>query len=170
LRRVLITERQNAPWCLQPAQRQLYLEAKRWGWLRTWPTVRSRLVPTLLAPDLLKIVGPVAVMTPVSGPPRSPKQLHERGGDIQGSSATLVFPLEWNPTTKIDAEDAIHAASERFKRRSRKIERWYVPAGAITPLDVLLCQRTNLRWDHYGVPIQTPSLPISWYRSSHLSG
>src|SRR5207248_10965896 len=69
--------------------------------------------------------------------------------NIQDQSDTSVYPLAWNPVlgAKVDPENVI-AAAARHKGNRRKLADWYsLPDGVPWPLDVLLCQRTNLRWD-----------------------
>jgi len=151
-----ISARQNAAWSIQllAAQRQLYSEAKWWRRLRAWSVTAMAVIgvaATLLAPDLLKVLGPVGAVFGVAQWFASiiEKQRTNMAANIQEQFDTSVYPLDWNPVigTKADAEEVIAAAS-RFKGDRAKLTNWYIiPNGVPRPLDVLLCQRSNLRWD-----------------------
>lgn len=148
--------RQNAPWSIQllAAQRQLYTEAKRWRRLRAWSVTAFAIIgvgATLLAPDLLKVLGPVGAVLAVVQWAASvfEKQRTKTAANVQEQFDTSVYPLDWNPILgpKADAEDVVAAAS-RFKGDRTMLADWYsIPDAVPRPLDVLLCQRSNLRWD-----------------------
>lgn len=151
-----ISARQNAAWSIQllAAQRQLYSEAKWWRRLRAWSVTAMAVIgvaATLLAPDLLKVLGPIGAFFGVAQWFASiiEKQRTNMAANIQEQFDTSVYPLDWNHVlgTKADAEEVIAAAS-RFKGDRAKLTNWYtIPNGVPRPLDVLLCQRSNLRWD-----------------------
>lgn len=151
-----IAARQNAVWSIQllAAQRQFYSDAKRWRRLRAWSVTAVAVIgvgATLLAPDLLKILGPVGTVLGVAQWVASviEKQRTKMAANIQEQFDTSVYLLNWNPVlgAKADAEDVVAAAS-RFKGDRAKLADWYsIPDGVPRPLDVLLCQRSNLRWD-----------------------
>jgi hypothetical protein len=151
-----IAARQNTSWSLQllAAQRQLYTEAKRWRRLRAWSVAAVAIVgvaATLFAPELLRFVGAVgaalALVQWLAGIVE--KQRSKSAANVQEQFDTIVLGLPWNPVlaAKGDAEDVI-AAAARHQGDRATLANWYsIPAGVPHPLDVLLCQRTNLRWD-----------------------
>jgi len=151
-----ITTRQNEPWSLRllAAQRQLYREAKHWQQLRSWSVICSAGIGVLVAifvPSLLYILGPIGAAVAIAQ--WVALQLIRRRTKLAAATQeefdTAVFPLPWNATlaTKPDPEDVI-AADARFKGDRSKLLDWYtVPAGAGYPYDILLSQRTNIRWD-----------------------
>jgi hypothetical protein len=151
-----IAARQNAPWSVQllAAQRQLYTEAKQWRRLRAWSVTAIAIIgvgATLLVPDLLKVLGPVGAVLAVVQWVASvfEKQRTKTAANVQEQFDTSVYPLDWNPILgpKADAEDVVAAAS-RFQGDRNMLADWYsIPDDAPRPLDVLLCQRSNLRWD-----------------------
>lgn len=151
-----IAARQNLPWSVEllAAQRQLYSEAKRWRCLRAWSVAMMTVIgvgTTLLAPDLLEVVGLVATVLLIAlwFTSNLEKQRARTAANIQEQLDTSVYPLDWNPIlgAKPDAEDVVAAAS-RFKGDRAKLNNWYsIPDGVPRPLDILLCQRSNLRWD-----------------------
>jgi hypothetical protein len=106
---------------------------------------------TLFAPELLKVIGPIGVLVGIAQWIVSlvEKQRTKTAANIQEQFDTSVYPLAWNPVlgAKADAEDVI-AAAARYKGDRAKLANWYsLPDGVPYPFDVLLCQRTNLRWD-----------------------
>lgn len=151
-----ILERQNAAWSitLLAAQRQLYSEVKRWRRARAWSVTLMAVlgvIATLFAPALLKILGPIGAALAVGqwGASLVEKQRGKMAANIQEQFDTTVLQLPWNPALgrKLDAED-VAAAAARFKGSRDKLADWYsLPDGVPHPLDSLLCQRTNLRWD-----------------------
>lgn len=151
-----IAERQNSPRGIQllAAQRQLYSEAKCWRRLGAWSVMAvaiTGVAATLVAPELLKVIGPIGVLVGIAQWAVSlvEKQRAKTAANIQEQFDTFVYPLAWNPVlgAKADAEDVI-AAAARYKGDRAKLANWYsLPDGVPDPLDVLLCQRTNLRWD-----------------------
>jgi SMODS-associating 4TM effector domain len=136
------------------AQRQLYIEAKKW---RRWRASAVTAVAvtgactTILAPGLLRFFGPLGAIAAVGQWLASliEKQRIKTAATVQEQFDTEVLQLAWNSTlgSKADPED-VAAASSRFQGERSKLSDWYnVPDGLTRPLDVLLCQRTNLRWD-----------------------
>ncbi len=151
-----IAGRQNAPWSIQllAAQRELYSEAKRWRRVRAWSVIVMAMIgvtATILVPELLKVIGPVGAVLGIVQWAISLVERHrsQTAASIQEEFDTSVYPLPWNAllVTKADTEDVI-AASSRHKGDRAKLADWYsIPDGISYPLDVVLCQRTNLRWD-----------------------
>lgn len=151
-----IPVRQNSRWStgLLAAQRQRYLEAKKWRSLRFWAVAVAAVLglsATAFAPSLLIPIGPIgAIVGAVQWLAGFLERRHiQAGANIQEQFDTSVYPLEWNPLLgeKIDAED-IAAAAKRFRGDRGLLANWYaVPDGIRWPLDVLICQRSNLRWD-----------------------
>lgn len=156
IRGARIAERQNDPWSLDllAAQRQLYREAKRWRQLRTWSVSASALAAfaaTIFAPDLLKVVGPLGaallLIQYLAG--QFEKGRTAMGALVQELFDTSVYPLPWNDINgpRPDPEEVV-AAAAHFRGDRTKLANWYtVPGDVRYPLDVLLCQRCNLRWD-----------------------
>lgn len=151
-----LVTRQNEPWSLRllAAQRQLYQEAKRWQQLRSWSVVGMAgvgVLATLFAPSLLPILGPIGGVVAI-GQWVALLLIRRRtklAAATQEEFDTSVFALPWNATlvTKPDPEDVI-AADARFTGDREKLLDWYaVPAGAGYPHDIILSQRTNIRWD-----------------------
>jgi len=151
-----ISERQNSPWSIQllAAQRQLYSEAKWWRRVGAWSVAAAATIgvaATLVTPELLKVIGPVGAVVGIAQWAASlvEKRRTKTAANIQEQFDTSVYPLAWNPVlgAKADAEDVI-AAAARLKDDRRKLTDWYsLRDGVPRPFDVLLCQRTNLRWD-----------------------
>lgn len=152
-----IQERQNAPWSIDllAAQRQLYTEAKTWRAWRTRSVVAISLLGllcTIVFPSALVLVGPIGAVFAVVQfcASLAEKQRTKNAANIQEQFDTAVFPLEWNPLLvgqRVDPED-VAAASRRQRGPREKLRNWYaVPDGLPYALQVLLCQRSNLRWD-----------------------
>ncbi len=151
-----IGTRQNAPWSIDllAAQRQLYIEAKRWRRRRAYAVAGVALAgagTAILAPEMLRFVGPLGAIAATAQWLASlvEKQRTKTAAIVQEQFDTEVLQLDWNSTlgSQVDAEDVV-AASSRFKGDRSKLTDWYtVPDGLARPLDVLLCQRSNLRWD-----------------------
>lgn len=151
-----IRVRQDRPWSIQllAAQRQCYIEAKTWRSARFWSVAVAATVglsATVFAPSLLVVAGPIGAVVAVA---QWLSGFLERGhvqagANVQEQFDTSVFPLEWNPLLgdKVDAEDVARVAG-RFRGDPALLANWYaVPDGLPRPLDVLICQRSNLRWD-----------------------
>lgn len=154
--RSTIGDRQNQEWSitLLAAQRQLYSELKYWRSLRVWIAIGAAVVgllATLFAPSLLILVSPLAAVAAVGQWIGNvvERQQAKTAATIQEQFDTTVLCLTWNPTLgqPVDNEDVI-AASNRFNGARSELANWYsVPHDVPYPLDVLLCQRSNLRWD-----------------------
>lgn len=148
--------RQNEKWSLQllAAQRQLYSEAKNWRRLRAWSTALvavGGVGAAMFWPQLSSILGPTgAIIGVVAWAEKFIEKRHARiAASIQEEFDTRVFGLEWNAilVSKVGPEEVV-AATSRFKGDPTELADWYtIPAGVPRPLDVLLCQRSNLRWD-----------------------
>lgn len=151
-----IRVRQASPWSIQllAAQRQRYVEAKTWRSARFWSVAVAATVglsATVFAPSLLVVAGPVGALVAVAQWLAGfvERRHVQAGANVQEQFDTSVFPLEWNPLLgdKADAEDVARVA-ERFRGNPALLADWYaVPDGLPRPLDVLICQRSNLRWD-----------------------
>ncbi|MCZ2110075.1 MAG: hypothetical protein LC118_11005 [Dehalococcoidia bacterium] len=150
-----IAARQNSRWSmvLLAAQRQRYLEAKRWRSGRFWSVAVAAAVglgATAFAPSLLVLVGPVGAVVGVAQWLAGflERRHIQAGANIQEQFDTSVFALEWNLLgERVDAED-VAAAAGRFRGEPALLADWYAVPGVLSrPLDVLICQRSNLRWD-----------------------
>ena len=82
----------------------------------------------------------------------------KQAATIQEEFDTNLFGLPWNQTlvgNKLTAE-LIHAAARDYTGDRNELRDWYSDTGTTPyPLNVLLCQRSNLVWDwrlrqHYG--------------------
>ena len=151
-----IAARQNSDWSLLllAAQRQVYSEAKRWRGLRAGAATIAALsgvIATAVAPDLLKLIGPVGALLGIVQviAVAIEKRRTKIGATIQEQFDTSVYPLPWNALLgrKIDPEEIAAAAARHRGKRDSLVEWYSVPKGMPNPLAVLLCQRTNLRWD-----------------------
>jgi hypothetical protein len=136
------------------AQRQLYIEGKRFRRGRAYAVACISVAGAgivILAPGLLQFVGPVGAIVAVVQwlAALIEKQRVKTAALVQEQFDTEVLQLNWNPVlgAKVDVEKIV-AASSRFKGDRSKLKDWYTPPdGVARPLDVLLCQRSNLRWD-----------------------
>jgi hypothetical protein len=151
-----ITERQNSDWSLQllAAQRQLYSDAKRWRGLRAGSAACMAVVgviATAIAPELLKAIGPAGTVLAIAQALAiaAEKRCTRVAATIQEQFDTSVYPLPWNAMlgSRIDAEEVTAAAVRHQGKRDDLLDWYSLPAGVPSPLDILLCQRTNLRWD-----------------------
>lgn len=74
----------------------------------------------------------------------------EKGAKIQENFDTSVFEISWNAVLageKVPYED-INYAKTKFKGNIDKLKDWYSDVSDFpSPLDILLCQRSNLVWD-----------------------
>lgn len=74
----------------------------------------------------------------------------EKGAAVQEEFDTELYGLRWN-TTLADAltPETVRAAADRFRGSRSRHRDWYPDTGTLPfPLDVLLCQRSNLVWDY----------------------
>lgn len=154
-----IHERQNSDWCLKllAAQRQLYSEAKALRRWRTWSAAAVMIIGLIVSafiPGVLTIVGVAGGILAVPERLIAALEGHctKMAANIQEQFDTFVFPLTWNQIVvgrKVDAEE-IDAAQARFSASREELHDWYSPTeGLPHPLDILACQRTNLRWDNH---------------------
>lgn len=153
---VSIAARQNLPESIDllAAQRQLYSGAKQLRRVRTWSVVIMAVIGVAMpfvAPELVKAAGVVgfivAVVQWLIG--IIEKRRTKMAATIQEQFDTSVFPLPWSSVlgNRVDPEDIV-AAAHRFTGDRNDLLDWYrVPTEAPRPLDILLCQRSNLRWD-----------------------
>ena len=151
-----IVARQNTPLGIEllAAQRQLYAEAKRWRRLRSWAATGTAVIGlaiTLLVPDLAKAVGVLSVLVAVLQlvGREFEKRRIKLAASVQEKFDTSVYRLDPNPLlgATVDAEEIV-AAARRLTGDRTELTNWYsVPEGVPRPLDILLCQRSNLRWD-----------------------
>jgi hypothetical protein len=151
-----IAARQNLPasFDLLAAQRQLYSEAKQLRRVRACSVVVMAVIGVvvpLVAPGLVKAAGVLGLIVAVAqwiiGIVE--KRRTKMAATIQEQFDTSVFPLPWNSLlgNRVDPEDVV-AAARRFTGDRNDLMNWYcVPTEAPRPLDILLCQRSNLRWD-----------------------
>lgn len=151
-----ISVRQNSRWSitLLAAQRQRYIEAKRCRSVRSWSVAMAATVglgTVVFAPGLLVVVGPLGALVAVVQWLAGLMERHHihTAANIQEQFDISVFPLEWNPVLgeMVDPED-VAAAAGRFRGDPAPLADWYaMPDGLGRPFDVLICQRSNLRWD-----------------------
>jgi hypothetical protein len=151
-----IVKRQNSPEAIEllAAQRQLYIEAKRLRRVRLWVAWTMACIGvavTAAVPDMLKIIAPIGAALLVAQwlASNAEKQRTKAAANVQEQFDTSVYGLAWNTTLgkKVEVEGVI-AAAMRFKGERQKLVNWYcLPADIPDRLGILLCQRTNLRWD-----------------------
>ena len=148
------------------AQRHLYTRAKG---LRRWRTFGSvglaGVAPFILFfwPNLKSLMAFIGgfwtLIASLVGHAESKKK--KEAATIQEQFDTELFELPWNHMlvgNKLTPE-LIHAATRDFKGSKNELRDWYSDPGSTPyPLNVLLCQRSNLVWDwrlrrHYGTAI-----------------
>lgn len=89
------------------------------------------------------------------------KNKKKRAATIQEEFDTNVFGIPWNAVLvdKKISPELVCAAERCYKDDKAKLINWYADTEGIPfPLDVLLCQRSNLVWDwrlrrHYGFAV-----------------
>lgn len=152
-----IFSEQNSEYHLRllAAQKQLYSEAKV---LRRCRALGSVLL-ALGAPFILhrfpgsviglNVAGGIALVLDFLLVGVEERKIKE-AATIQEEFDTSLFALPWNQRlvgVKVMPEE-ISLVARRFKGDQQKIYNWYSDTGAVAyPLNVLLCQRTNLAWD-----------------------
>ncbi len=154
-----ITVRQDEPWSIRllAAQRQLYREAKRWRFGRAAALVALALAGLLVGavwpqpPLVMVLLG--AALTLLDWAIIAPLQDRKTkaAANIQEQFDTSVFGLPWNAWVagpKLDPEEVLRA-DRRYTRPRDDLAAWYSPrlAPVPAPYSVLICQRSNLRWD-----------------------
>ncbi|MBI4339811.1 MAG: hypothetical protein HY680_07640 [Chloroflexi bacterium] len=152
-----ISHRQNGDWLitLLAAQRQLYSEAKRWRMVRQWSAVSVAVAGIAIGtawPQALSVVGPIGALLAVAERVLAMMENScvSRAANIQEQFDSDVLQIPWNRIVagkKLEPE-AVNEARSRFKGDTRILYDWYTSTGSLPrPIDVLVCQRTNLVWD-----------------------
>ncbi|MGE3271322.1 MAG: S-4TM family putative pore-forming effector [Chloroflexota bacterium] len=139
---------------LLAAQRQLYSEAKQLRRVRAWSVAAMAVIGVavpFVASDLVKGAGVVGFIVTVVQWIIGiiEKRRTKMAATVQEQFDTSVFPLPWNSVlgNRVDPEDLV-AAARRFTGDRNDLMNWYrIPTETPRPLDILLCQRSNLRWD-----------------------
>lgn len=146
---------QDTPECQQllAATHVLYAQAKN---LRRWRLTVVVIVAILLAVSTLTIEGAMAPVGLIGGlvllgfsflESKRADRLVRRAMSVQEKFDTRVFDLAWNdlavPYRATGHE--IHQAAAKFRGEGKV--RWYRDTRTVVrPLDVLICQQSNLGW------------------------
>jgi hypothetical protein len=149
-----IFELQNSDHCIRmlKAQRRLYSDAKHIHNLRISVIIVAGILSAFAAalfPNGRMAIGITAsvagFIVSALGAVREKRKIKE-AASIQELFDTTVFNLAWNgilvarPTASI-----INEAARRYRRDD--VRNWYANTGSVQrPLDILICQRTNLSW------------------------
>lgn len=137
---------------LLAAQSRLYTCAKRLHDTRVFIVVGLAIVTVIAAfafPSGRIIVGvvggAVTFLWSVLGSGRE-KWLRRQAAFVQEEFDTYVFDMPWNAwAAEHPSPTLIAEAAERY--RGNRTQDWYPDAGTVVrPLDVLICQRSNLGW------------------------
>ncbi len=153
-----IAEKQNTPEILRrlAAQSKLYSDAKLMQTGRLYISVALATAAPILvlflpnSQNAMALVGGGwALITSI--PFRNiQREKTRQAANIQELIDTELFDLRWNQVlagSPIEPE-LINAAARSSKRKPESIRDWYSNTGALPyPLDVLLCQRSNVVWD-----------------------
>ncbi|MEU4385839.1 S-4TM family putative pore-forming effector [Promicromonospora sp. NPDC023805] len=138
------------------AQSRLYTDAKHLHDARVLTVVALAIATVIVAlanPDARTIVGTVGgavtFFWSVLGSSRE-KRCRKQAVSIQEEFDTHVFGIPWNsmaaehPSPTVIAETAT-------RYRGKRTKDWYPDTGPVArPLDILICQRSNLGW---GAPV-----------------
>jgi len=140
---------------LLAAQRHIYSTVKHLSRAHTIGVLALELVaPWLLLfrPDsktVLELVGVVTAVVSRLVLGRIESERIRRAATIQEQFDVGLFGVPWNGTLvgrKVSPE-LIYAADRAFTGDRRALKDWYADvSGVPSPLDVLLCQRSNLVW------------------------
>ncbi|GCE75996.1 S-4TM family putative pore-forming effector [Cellulomonas biazotea] len=152
---VSIAVAQNDP----HAQRLLAAQARMYSQAKTMQHARFLVVcvlaagtvtAALLASDVRSVIGLVGgvitfVWSQLGG--TREKRVVKDAAAVQEQFDTYVFELPWNDLGPVDRVDPTRIAIAAAKYRGNRTVDWYPATGAVArPLDVLICQRSNLGW------------------------
>ena len=140
---------------LLAAQQQLYIEAKYIGKLRFLGSLALAIAGTWLIANYSEArIGVqlcsalLTIIVIISKQIQKDKIVN--AAKIQEEFDTGLFGLPWNHIlvgSKVSKESMLDAF-RRFKGDKDKLIDWYPEVSqAQSPMDILLCQRTNLNWD-----------------------
>lgn len=141
------------------AQRLLAAQARMYSQAKSMQHARFIVVCTLalgtvttalLAPDVRSAVGLVGGVSTFLlswlGGTRE-RRLVKDAAAVQEQFDTYVFDLPWNDLTAVDRVDPTRIAIAASSYRGSRTLDWYPPTDPVArPLDVLICQRSNLGW------------------------
>ncbi|CAL9641992.1 hypothetical protein SUDANB95_06342 [Actinosynnema sp. ALI-1.44] len=146
--------RQNEPWALQllAAQRRLYSDAKviynaRMGLIILGTTASVVLVP--LFPQTRITIGIISgtllFLLSVLGGAQEKRKAKE-AASVQEELDTKLFQIPFN--AMLTDQPTITLVSEAVRRyKGEPLQNWYSDTKNVPrPLDILLCQRSNLGW------------------------
>ncbi len=136
------------------AQRQLYRDAKRMHYLRLAIVFAGSVAGVAAAVRWTTFTSTIGIAVAVAllmfssfGASREKRKVQEAAA-VQETFDCTVLDLPWNelhaerPTPRVVAD-----AATRFKGGDADLADWYPDTGtAVRPLDVLICQRSNLGW------------------------
>ena len=134
------------------AQSRLYTDAKRIHDLRlalVFAAAVGTVIAALSIPAARVVIGGLGgvalLLLSVVGSDREKRRRRE-AGSVQEEFDTLVFDLPWNSlVAERPSPDIISEAAARY--RGSRTRDWYPQTGnVIRPLDILICQRSNLGW------------------------
>lgn len=165
---VTITLEQNSAENLKllAAQRHLYTRAKMLRRSNVLVAISLAVmgpVVALIWPEAGKVVGVIGVFwsagTLLLESAESRKKA--QAALVQEELDTGLFKLPWNGSVVGDrlSPELIYSANRKFKDQRARLRDWYGDlSGVPYPLDVLLCQRSNVVWDwrlrrHYAAAI-----------------
>lgn len=153
-----ISDQQNQPQNLRLliAQRHIYSRAKQYRKWQMYVIIGLAVISPLFLflPDTWKLLagtlGIIWTVLSVLVLGRLEDEKLKQAATIQEQFDTGLYNLPWNSIladTRITPE-LISEANQDFKGNSDDLKNWYGDLSKIThPLDVLLCQRSNLVWD-----------------------
>lgn len=153
-----ISERQHSAANLKllRAQRHLYTQAKRlqcWRMIGTIGLAAAAPLIYYLFPNsrtILAIIGGVWLIASRGVLEDVEAKQVKQAATVQEQFDVDLYGLAWNEVLVGDrvSPELINSAAADFKGDAENLGAWYADTGNIPyPLDVLLCQRSNLVWD-----------------------
>lgn len=141
---------------LNAAQRSAYSQAKRWHFFRLCGALLLEgLAPFVILAipgvrPFVELIGGVWALISHLVFQRIESTQTAEAATIQEEFDTVVLSLPWNPFLagrKIDPE-VIHTTDTAYRGNRDDFLTWYGDTASVPyPLDVLICQRSNLVWD-----------------------
>ncbi|MFF0533605.1 S-4TM family putative pore-forming effector [Nocardia amikacinitolerans] len=150
--RIAIAQNSDYSQRLLAAQSRLYTDAKRIHDLRILTVVVLAIVTIVVAlatPQLRAVIGSVGGITAflwslLAG--EREKRRRKEAASVQEEFDTHVFSLPWNSYVS-DHPSPTLIAEAAARYRGNRTRDWYPDTrNVIRPLDVLICQRSNLGW------------------------
>lgn len=153
-----ISKLQNVPNSLNllAAQRYLYTQAKniqRWRVLGTVGLAGAAPFVLILFPNskiIMAIIGGVWLLVSRVILENFEAKKIKQAANVQEQFDVSLFKLPWNHVlvgAKLSPE-LISSAEKAFSGNKEMLKNWYADTDGLPyPLDVLLCQRSNLVWD-----------------------